>query len=121
VAIGGIKNTRDLFERIPPSAFVLPGIGPISIAVLGAAFEHKDLGGSSALESWMAKHRSEGASRDFVTFDTLKANERKHEPGESRAKKQRRDRHHARRTVAQRLRVKRYTARRERTSTHATR
>ena len=118
VAIGGIKNTRDLFERIPPSAFVLPGIGPISIAVLGAAFEHKNIGGSSALESWMAKHRSDGAAREFVTFDTLKTQERKREPGESRATAQRRDRQHARRNQAQRLRVQRHTLRRDRTLTN---
>jgi|SRR5688572_6105812 len=88
-AIGGVRNTRDLFQRIPPEALVVPGVGSISLAVLGAAFECKGIGGAAPLEAWMTQHRPEGA-RAFVTFDTLKSQEKKREAGETRAKRARR-------------------------------
>ena len=109
-AIGGIKNTRDLFERIAPSELVLPGVGAIALAVLGAAFENRGIGGTQPLETWMYNHRAEGG-REFLTFHTLKAQEKKREPGEARARKQRAARTGARRDQAQRLRVERFAAR----------
>lgn len=112
----GVKNARDLFESVPPAALVLPGVGAITLAVLGAAFEARGIGGAQPLESWAAKHRATGA-REFVTFDTLKSQERKRSEGEARAKKSRADRKHARRDQAQRLRVGRHM-RRTRTPTH---
>lgn len=109
-AIGDVRSTRDLFQRIPPEALVVPGVGAISLAVLGAAFECKGVGGIAPLEAWMTRHRAVGA-RAFVTFDTLKAQEKKREAGEGRAAKQRRERTHARRNTAQSLRVARFTTR----------
>lgn len=105
-----VKNARDLFDSVPPSALVLPGVGAITLAVLGAAFESKGIGGNQPLEAWAAKHRATGA-REFVTFDTLKTQERKRSEGETRAKKARADRKHARRDQAQRLRVERFERR----------
>ena len=109
-AIGGVKHARDLFEHVPPDALVLPGVGAISLSVLGAAFEAKGIGGDAPLESWYTKHRGKEA-HEFVTFDTLKAHERSREPGERRAIKHRADRHHARRDRAQRIRGDRHLAR----------
>lgn len=109
----GAKNTRDVFNTIPPEALVLPGVGSISLAVLGAAFEHHGLGGDQPLEAWMSKHRPEGVKREYITFDTMKHREHEREPGEARARKARRTRAHGRRDAAHRLRVDRYTKRRE--------
>jgi len=65
----GVKNTRDLYENVPPERLVLPRLGAVTLAVLGAAFEAKRVGGSSPLESYFAKHRSNG---HVVSFATLK-------------------------------------------------
>jgi len=68
-----IKSLRDLFERIPPMALVLPQLGVVSLAVLGAAFEIKHIGGPSPLEAWINRHREKGDNAaSFVTFDTMK-------------------------------------------------
>lgn len=78
-----VKNTRDLFERVSPADLVLPGIGAISLAVLGAAFEARSIGGESPLESWVKKHRETGQKRQFVTFHTMKEWERRRQSGET--------------------------------------
>ena len=68
-----VKNTRDVFDNVAPWDLALPRLGPISLAVLGAAFEHKQLGGASPLEAWVIKHRNPDQKRDeFVTFTTMK-------------------------------------------------
>lgn len=64
-----VKDTRDVFEHVHPDRFVLPRLGPISLAVLGAAFEAKGLGGATPLHTWFQKHR-EGR---MITFASLKA------------------------------------------------
>lgn len=117
----GVKHTRHLFESVPPSALVLPGIGAIALAVLGAAFEVQKLGGDQPLEAWAARHRAKDAKRAFVTFSTMKTQEAKREAGERRAKKARAARKAARRDTAHRLRVDRFTTRQLGASTpHAT-
>lgn len=68
----GVINTRDVYERISPLDLAVPRLGAISLAVLGAAFEAKKLGGDRPLETWVTKHRAAGPRREFVTFDTLK-------------------------------------------------
>ncbi len=72
-----IEDTRDLYEHVPPSRFVLPGVGPVTLAVLGAAFEAKGLGGTSPLERWVRKHAATADDRQghqgLVTFATMKA------------------------------------------------
>lgn len=104
----GPKNTRDLFERFAPSDLVVPSVGAVSLAVLGAAFEVKGIGGSQPLESWMRTHRAADSKREYVTFDTLKEKERKREKGEAKARRQRRNRKAARRNVAHAIRVERF-------------
>lgn len=69
-----VKNTRDLFENVSPTDLVLPRIGAVALAVLGACFEAKHVGGSNPLEAWSKNHRTDEV-RDFVTFDTMKARE----------------------------------------------
>lgn len=63
----GVVNLRDLYERIAPADLVLPQLGVISLAVLGAAFEAVGVGGTNPLESWVRKH-----SEQLRTFDSLK-------------------------------------------------
>ena len=78
-----VKDTKDLFDRVPPSALAVPRVGAIALAVLGAAFEAKGLGGNSPLEAWVARHapHSNGkatandVAHAMVTFGTMKARE----------------------------------------------
>lgn len=70
-----VKNTKDLFTRIHPERLVLPRLGAVSLAVLGAAFEAKGLGGQTPLESWFALHEGK-----VVTFATLKSQKDKQKP-----------------------------------------
>ena len=83
----GVKNTRDLFDRVPPASLVLPGVGAIALAVLGAAFEAKGIGGDQPLEAWVIKHREQDATRDFTTFHTLKAKRARLERARSKARR----------------------------------
>jgi hypothetical protein len=64
-----VKNTREVYEKIAPAALALPHLGAVSLAVLGAAFEAKGLGGNGPLEAWVAKHT---ANHTVVTFGTFK-------------------------------------------------
>lgn len=69
-----VRDTRDVFERIDPRDLAVPHLGAISLAVLGAAFEAKKLGGDHPLETWVTTHRaSPSPRREFVTFSTMKA------------------------------------------------
>src|SRR5262245_594927 len=70
-----VKSLADLYARLPPAALALPHLGVISLAVLGAAFEAKGIGGEAPLESWVAKHAAGNGRRAMVTFHTLKQRE----------------------------------------------
>jgi hypothetical protein len=63
-----VKNLQDVFDNVAPSALALPHVGTISLAVLGAAFEAKGIGGSSPLAEWVGHHLN-GKIR---TFNTVK-------------------------------------------------
>jgi len=67
-----VKNARDLFDRIPPERLAVPGVGTFSLAVLGAAFEAKGIGGAHPLVNWMREHDTALAGKGLVTFETLK-------------------------------------------------
>jgi len=78
-----VKSLADLFAHYAPSAVALPSVGVISLAVLGAAFEAKGIGGETPLESWAQKWAPPETA--MVTFHTMKrrelaevAKERKH-------------------------------------------
>jgi len=67
-----VKDTADVFARIDPLRLVVPRLGAVSLAVLGAAFEIKKLGGRTPLLAWYHAHR-EGR---VVTFEGLKTRAR---------------------------------------------
>jgi len=96
-----VPNLRHVYDQIPPSALALPGIGVVSLAVLGAAFEAKGIGGETPLEAYVSKHARANGAGKTVTFDTLKdreAKERRKETRErKRRKRQRRDEAHGKR------------------------
>jgi hypothetical protein len=104
-----VKDTRDVFERIPPAALALPRLGAIAIAVLGAAFEAKGIGGEAPLVAWVRKHA--GAPDATVhTFVSLKVRDAK-ERAEGRTADRKRSA--ARQSKAQRLKRDRFLARAE--------
>jgi hypothetical protein len=71
-----VKNLRDVYDNVPPTALALPTIGVVSLAVLGAAFEAKGLGGDDPLENWARKHALPGKKGQgqppLTTFYTIK-------------------------------------------------
>jgi hypothetical protein len=62
-----VKDLQDLYDHVAPSALALPRLGVISLAVLGAAFETKGIGGKEPLLAYCRRHQNK-----VVTFDTLK-------------------------------------------------
>lgn len=100
-----VANTRELFYNIGPQHLALPGLGAISLATLGAAFEVRGLGN---LADYVRRHIDKGAS--FVTFVTMKHNRRDAEAAkeERRAVKARKVR---RQRAAHELRVERHVER----------
>jgi hypothetical protein len=101
-----VKDTADVFYNVKPDALALPRLGAVSIAVLGAAFEAKRLGGERPLENWVRNHTEHHKVEEIVTFGSLK--HRSEAAAEQRATKRRK---HSRRDQAHRLRVVRYTER----------
>jgi len=65
-----VKNTRAVFETVAPADLALPHLGAVALAVLGAAFEAKGLGGDAPLENWAKRHLAKDAS--IVGFASLK-------------------------------------------------
>jgi len=98
-----VKDTRFVYEHIHPDRVALPRLGAVSLAVLGAAFEIKGLGGDTPLDSWFRKHRGSA-----VTFSTLK-----HKDEQERAKEKRelKARKATRRNTAHTIRVERFEKR----------
>jgi hypothetical protein len=73
------KNLKDLFERLPPTSLLLPRVGPVALAVLGAAFEVKGIGGEAPLEAWMKFHQADEKGDHIVTFGSMKIKQRREE------------------------------------------
>ncbi len=101
-----VKNTRDVFDRVSPAALVLPRLGAISLAVLGAAFEAKGIGGHQPLLNYYKQHLN--GDRPLVTFSTLKDRDAAEVAKETKTRKQRKT---SRRNTAHGLRVERFNAR----------
>lgn len=101
-----VKDTAEVFNLVSPHDLALPRLGAISLAVLGAAFEAKGLGGNAPLENWMRRHLHEDAK--LTTFGALKHRD---EAEHARERKQKRERKAARRNQAHRIRVDRFTER----------
>jgi hypothetical protein len=106
----GAKSVRDVFENVSPMMLAVPHVGAVSLAVLGAAFQHLGIGGGSPLVAWVTKHRAPDSTREIVTFDTFKhrAADMVAATQERRAAKARRN---ARRDMAHRTRVDRLSRR----------
>lgn len=98
-----VDNTRDVYFNVNPGELAIPHLGVYSLAVLGAAFECKRLGGDAPLENWLKQHKVE-----IVTFHTMKLHELKDGQQE---RKDRKARKHARRNQAHGLRVARFEGR----------
>jgi hypothetical protein len=100
----GVSSTKDVYDRVSPLSLAIPHLGAISLAVLGACFETKRLGGDAPLESWAEEHRAKD-SKGIVSFATLKHREADREDADRKSRK------HARRNQAHRIRVSRFTKR----------
>lgn len=100
-----VKDTRDLFDRVSPAELAVPRVGSIAIAVLGAAFQKRGIGGASPLEAWVKKHAGAEGVRTFVTFKAHEAAERAEERKAARHTRE------SRRAKAHRLRRDRFLAR----------
>jgi len=111
-----VKNTRDVFDNIDPTGLVLPRLGAVSLAVLGAAFEAKQLGGERSLEAWVVKHRAKDAKREFVTFDSMKQKYHRDALAAANERKDEKRRKSTRRNQAHRLRVDRHQSRLQQSS-----
>ena len=106
----GAKSVKDVFDHVTPQMLAVPRIGAVSLAVLGAAFEQKGLGGSAPLVAWVMQHHDPAHKKAVVTFDTIKhhAAEMRAATNERRAAK---TRARTRRESAHRLRVDRHLRR----------
>jgi len=93
-----VKDTRDVYFNVSPILLALPRLGAISLAVLGAAFEAKRLGGEAALENWYRQHQVK-----VITFNGLKLRDERERSEERKRtkqrKQQRRDQAHGMRLV----------------------
>jgi len=98
-----VKNTHDLFVNHDPTELALPRMGYVSLAVLGAAFEAKNIGGATPLATWVEQHKVKTG-----TWDTMKKRENAEIAAEKKAVKRRKGQ---RRDQAHGLRVKRHEAR----------
>lgn len=98
-----VKDLRDVYMNVSPEALALPRLGAISLAVLGAAFEAKGLGGEEPLDAWAKKHLGDAVR----TFHTIKEREAAEAAKE---KKERRRRKQQRRDEAHRIRSERFLA-----------
>jgi hypothetical protein len=96
-----VKDTREVFDHVHPDRLCIPRLGAVSLAVLGAAFEAKGLGGDAPLESWFRKHRD-----GLITFASLKHRD---EAERAKEKKETKTRKAARRNTAHAIRVERFT------------
>ena len=86
-------NLRKVFDEIPPRELAVPHMGVISLAVLGAAFEAKGIGGENPLVAYVKKHTTNAnGKREVVTFDTIKHREHRRDQAavQTRRKRNRR-------------------------------
>lgn len=104
-----LPSLKHLFQNIPPASLALPHMGVISLAVLGAAFEARKIGGANPLLAWVQFHAGD-EKKAMVTFYTLKHREAQEVLNEKKAIVERR---RGRKGKAHQLRVARFTARQQ--------
>lgn len=102
-----VKHTKDLFDRVPPAMLAISGLGAVSLAVLGAAFEAKGIGGSRAIEAWMEKHQ-DGELKTFGTVKNIVKRDAEDQRKEERTVQKRKAR---RKQTAHEIRVERHVKR----------
>lgn len=100
-----VPNLQYVYDKMPPAMLAVPRMGVVSLAVLGAAFEAKGIGGPTPLASYCRKHMN---GDKIVTFDTLKHRDHAEAQRENKARKARKAQ---RRNQAHRTRVDRFTTR----------
>jgi hypothetical protein len=103
-----VTDTADVYHHVSPQALALPHLGAVAIAVLGAAFEARRLGGDHPLENWVRLHTEHHKLEEVIRFESLKRRERDDETKATKTRK------HTRRHLAHRHRVTRFTARHHR-------
>ena len=105
-----VKDTKFVFEHVPPSALAVPRLGAISLAVLGACFIAKGLGGAHPLETWVRRHAKTPDDDDasLVSFLAIKKRHAVEVAAEHDAEVSRK---RSRRNQAHRTRVERFTER----------
>lgn len=81
----GVRDLQQVYDEVNPKALALPRLGAISLAVLGACFEAKHIGGSAPLESYTRHHAVKP-----TTWHTLKAREQKAQRQAAQATRRRR-------------------------------
>lgn len=89
-----VKNLKEVYDKVAPSALALPRLGAISLAVLGAAFEARGLGGDDPLANWVRKHTVNGkggVEAALVTFHTIKQRELTAQREEKKAARRRKE------------------------------
>jgi hypothetical protein len=79
-----VKDTAEVFHHIAPAALALPRLGAVALAVLGAAFEVKGLGGDHPLERWVRNHTEHHTDAEIVTFGSLKQRQENTHAGKRR-------------------------------------
>jgi hypothetical protein len=110
-----VPNLRYVYDKMPPLALALPNVGTVSLAVLGAAFEAKKIGGDTPLENYVKKHTSKIAGEaNYVTWSTMKHHQHQETARENKDRKRRKAK---RRDQAHEIRVERFE---ERTAAAAT-
>src|SRR5262245_53424655 len=80
----GVESLRDLYETTPPRDLALPHIGVVALAVLGAAFEARKIGGENPLETYVRKHAPK-----LTTFHSIKAKELRDQRAATKARRRR--------------------------------
>ncbi len=100
-----VKNAGEVYRKIHPSALAVPGLGAISLAVLGAAFESLGLGGDAPLLHYVQQHTNGDGVRTFHTIKEHALDERR---GEAKARRKRKAQ---RRDQAHKIRVGRFANR----------
>lgn len=101
-----VKSLKQLYDEVPWTALALPRVGTVSLAVLGACFEAKGIGGEEPLEAYVKKHNE--PDQALVTWTTLKHHE---EQEQAQARKAAKKRKAQRRDQAHKIRTERFEAR----------
>ena len=72
-----VPHLQYVYDKLSPQALAMPRLGVVSLAVLGAAFEARQIGD---LQTYAQKHAvKKNGDYQIATFDTLKRREHERE------------------------------------------